>query len=89
MDINYNHYKILKILYEKNKISPLNSMSINEIIILNKINLSRITIYKQLLSLVKNGYINIGLKLGKENTYYITQLGINIKEQMEGVVICG
>lgn len=85
--MNHNHYKILKILYDKNMTSPLNSMSLNEIININNVNLSKISIYKQLLTLTKNDYIKIGLRLGKENTYYITQSGIQAKKQLEGVPV--
>lgn len=83
--MNQNHYKILSILYDRKKLSAVNSMSLNEIVDSNKINLTKITIYKLLLTLTKNGYIKLGLRLGKENTYYITQLGIDAKEKLEGV----
>lgn len=83
--MNQSHYEILKILYSNNKVSAVSSMSLKEIVENGKISLSNITIYKQLTTLIKSGYISLGLRSGKENTYYITQSGINAKKELEGV----
>ena len=85
--MNQTHYKILKTLYDKNKVSAVNSISLKEIADCCNIGLSKISIYKQVLTLSQNGYIDNGLRIGKENTYYITQLGIHTKEQLEGVLV--
>lgn len=85
--MNQTHYKILKILYDKNKNSAVESISLKEIINCCHIQLSKISIYKQILTLVNSGYISQGLRDGKENTYYITQLGIKAKHQLEGVLV--
>lgn len=85
--MNQTHYKILKMLYDKNKYSAVESISLKEITDCCHIKLSKISIYKQILTLTQEGYVNQGLRIGKENTYYITQLGINAKQQLEGVVV--
>lgn len=70
--MNQTHYKILKMLYDKNKCSAVESISLKEITDCCHIKLSKISIYKQILKLTQEGYINQGLRIGKENTYYIT-----------------
>ena len=85
--MNQTHYKILKMLYEKDKRSAVESISLKEITDCCHIKLSKISIYKQILALTQEGYVNQGLRIGKENTYYITQLGINAKQQLEGVIV--
>ena len=85
--MNQTHYKILKMLYDKNKNSAVESISLKEITDCCNIKLSKISIYKQILTLTQEGYVNQGLRIGKENTYYITQLGINAKQQLEGVAV--
>ena len=85
--MNQTHYKILKMLYDKNKNSAVESISLKEITDCCHIKLSKISIYKQILTLIQEGYVNQGLRIGKENTYYITQLGINAKQQLEGVAV--
>ena len=85
--MNQTHYKILKMLYDKNKISAVDSTSLKEITECSHITLSKISIYKQVLTLTQQGYVNQGLRTGKENTYYITQLGIHAKMQLEGVAV--
>ena len=85
--MNQTHYKILKMLYDKNKYSAVESISLKEITDCCHIKLSKISIYKQILTLTQEGYVNQGLRIGKENTYYITQLGINAKQQLEGVTV--
>ena len=85
--MNQTHYKILKMLYDKNKNSAVESISLKEITDCCHIELSKISIYKQILTLTQEGYVNQGLRIGKENTYYITQLGINAKQQLEGVAV--
>lgn len=84
--MNQTHYKILKMLYDKDKVSAVNSISLNEITDCST--LSKISIYKQVLTLTQKGYVSQGLRTGKENTYYITQAGIHAKQQLEGV-LCG
>ena len=85
--MHQTHYKILKMLYDKNKYSAVESISLKEITDCCHIKLSKISIYKQILTLTQEGYVNQGLRIGKENTYYITQLGINAKQQLEGVIV--
>lgn len=85
--MNHNHYEILKILYNNNKNTPINSMSIKELSESNKIQLSNISIYRELSKLKASGLIQYGLRSGKEHTYYITKLGIQIKEQLEGIAV--
>lgn len=85
--MNQTHYKILKMLYEKDKVSAVDSISLNELTDCCHIKLSKISIYKQVLTLTQKGYINQGLRIGKENTYYITQEGIHAKKQLEGVLV--
>ena len=74
-------------LYEKDKVSAVDSISLNELTDCCHIKLSKISIYKQVLTLTQKGYINQGLRIGKENTYYITQEGIHAKKQLEGVLV--
>ena len=83
--MNQTHYKILKMLYDKDKVSAVNSISLNEITDCST--LSKISIYKQVLTLIQKGYVSQGLRTGKENTYYITQAGIHAKQQLEGVLV--
>lgn len=85
--MNQTHYKILKFLYDKDKRSAVESISLKEITDCCHIKLSKISIYKQVLTLIKKGYVNQGLRIGKENTYYITQEGIQAKQQLEGALI--
>lgn len=85
--MNQTHYKILKMLYEKDKVSAVDSISLNELTDCCHIKLSKISIYKQVLTLTQKGYVNQGLRIGKENTYYITQEGIHAKQQLEGVFV--
>lgn len=85
--MNQTHYKILKMLYDKDRLSAVDSISLKEITDCSHIQLSKISIYKQVLTLTQKGYINQGLRIGKENTYYITQEGIHAKQQLEGVLV--
>jgi DNA-binding MarR family transcriptional regulator len=86
--VNQTHYDILKILYDENKTNAVGSMKLKELIDIGKnsgsLLLTQNTVYKQILSLNKKGLIEVGLRMGKENSYYITPLGISIKAKLEG-----
>lgn len=86
--MNQTHYEILKVLYDEGKTSAVNSMKLKELQTVGNSNgclfLSPNTIYKQILKLSKGGMVDNGLRIGKENSYYITQFGICTKTQLEG-----
>lgn len=82
--LNQTQYEILKVLYNEDKISAVNSVTLKALIEKVELSFMSNTIYKQLLILIKNHYIANGLRVGKENTYYITDLGIKIKSELEG-----
>lgn len=86
--MNQTHYEILKVLYDENKTSAVNSMRLKELMKVgnNKgiLLLTPNSVYKQILKLNKRGLVDTGLRVGKENTYYITTLGIDTKNQLEG-----
>lgn len=65
---------ILKDLKESEKISYIKSQSIYDFKILEATNYN--AVYKRIVNLEKLGYIERGLKNGKKNTYFITNLGI-------------
>lgn len=65
---------ILKDLKESENISYVKSKSIYDFKILEAINYN--AVYKRILKLEKLGYIEKGLKNGKKNTYFVTNLGI-------------
>ncbi|MDE6181613.1 MAG: hypothetical protein K2F59_00220 [Eubacteriales bacterium] len=65
---------ILKELEENEKISYIKSQTIYEFKISKVVNSN--AIYKRIIKLEKLRYIEKGLKDGKKNTYFITNLGI-------------
>jgi predicted transcriptional regulator len=81
--MNQTHYQILKILFDENKISAVNGMKLKDLVDKN-LHLTSNSVYKQLLQLNKKGYIDFGLRVGKQNSYYITKQGIEMKTMLEG-----
>lgn len=71
---------ILKDLLANQKVSFTNSKPMYELKILEA--LKQNTVYKRLQYLEKIGFIEKGLKDGKKNTYYITDLGISELEKI-------
>ena len=55
--MNQTHYKILKMLYDKDKVSAVDSVSLKEITDCSHIKLSKISIYKQSIFINNGHYI--------------------------------
>ena len=67
---------LLAELNKKQKYSPINSMSIASFDSAKCMSFN--TIYKKICNLEKLNYVQKGLKESKKNTYFITDLGIEI-----------
>lgn len=73
---------ILKDLENKNKTNFLKSISLKELIVYQNSLIKTNSIYKRLNSLKNQGLVQLGAKDGKMNTYYITELGIQILNKL-------
>ena len=69
---------ILAILLEQKADSFMIAMSIDEIAEAGIEDVARITLYKHLKELVRNGYIGTGAKAERAGSYYITDKGMDI-----------
>jgi len=82
--MNQTTYNILKFLAENGKTSAVNAMTIRELLEVDTIKVASNTIYKQIRKLKEEGMIKDGLRAGKENTYFITAIGVQTKKELEG-----
>ncbi len=73
---------ILKDLENKNKTNFLKSISLKELIVYQNSLIKSNSIYKRLNNLKNQGLVQLGAKYGKMNTYYITELGIQILNKL-------
>ena len=73
---------ILKDLENKNKTNFLKSISLKELIVYKNNLIKTNSIYKRLNNLKNQGLVQLGAKDGKMNTYYITELGIQILNKL-------
>nr|WP_317359518.1 transcriptional regulator [uncultured Tyzzerella sp.] len=73
---------ILKDLENKNKTNFLKSISLKELIVYQNSLIKSNSIYKRLNNLKNQGLVQLGAKDGKMNTYYITELGIQILNKL-------
>lgn len=73
---------ILKDLENKNKTNFLKSISLKELIVYQNSLIKSNSIYKRFNNLKNQGLVQLGAKDGKMNTYYITELGIQILNKL-------
>lgn len=66
----------------ENKTNFLKSISLKELIVYQNSLIKSNSIYKRLNNLKKQGLVQLGAKDGKMNTYYITELGIQILNKL-------
>lgn len=77
-NINRADYIIIQQLYKNNCTSYFNSMTITELFDTDKMKCTRMTIYRKLQKLVKQGYLVKGIKDDHADTYYLTENAIRI-----------
>lgn len=77
-DMNRLEFLILFSLQKYEATSPIKAVTINELQERCPIKQSYSTFYRAIKSLCKNKYIICGLKDGKNNTYYLSEIGINL-----------
>lgn len=85
MEMNKIQLIILSIMQKMNATNQVSSISIANIQESIQSIKSYSTFYRCINSLYTNGFIKRGIKDGKFNTYYITELGI---EKLKEVVQC-
>lgn len=68
-------YAILDVLLNNDCKTRLRSMTVKDLE--EQVNIKGITIYKKISKLQSFGYVADGIKDGRANTYYITQLGVD------------
>ena len=73
---------ILKELETKNKTSFLKSEKIENLTLVKKNILKKISVYKRIKLLENEKLISIGSKDGRSNTYYITEKGIEMLKEI-------
>ena len=69
---------VLAILFDQQADSFMVAMSIDEISGTGIEDIARITLYKHLKQLVRNGYVGIGAKAERADSYFITKKGIEL-----------
>ena len=69
---------VLAVLFEQQADSFMVAMSIDEISAIGIEDIARITLYKHLKELVRNGYVGIGAKAERADSYFITKKGIEL-----------
>lgn len=77
-DISRLEFLIVFSLQKCEAISPIKAVTINELQTYCPTKQSYSTFYRAIKSLYKNNYIIHGLKDGKNDTYYLSQVGINL-----------
>lgn len=78
MTINRLEFLIVLSLHKCEATSPIKAITINELQGCCPIKQSYSTFYRAIKSLYKNNYIAYGLRDGKNDTYYLDQLGIDL-----------
>lgn len=77
--------KIIYVLLLENKLSPLQSLKVNELMAQSKMNISYVTFNRRIVQkLIPLGYVGEGYREGRSKTYYLTNKG---KEYFEGNVL--
>jgi hypothetical protein len=80
-ELNRLEYTILETLYASNSTDRYHGMTISEIMADNKGLLgARMTIYKKMKKLVKNGYLKKGITDNHADTFYVADKSINLIE---------
>lgn len=69
---------VLAVLFEQQADSFIVAMSIDEISAIGIEDIARITLYKHLKELVHNGYVGIGAKAERADSYFITEKGVEL-----------
>ena len=69
---------VLAILFDQQADSFMVAMSIDEISGTGIEDIARITLYKHLKQLVRNGYVGIGAKAERADSYFISEKGIEL-----------
>ena len=83
--MNRTGFLVLSILNVNHANSSLSSMSTKEITGAENFFCKDNTVFKQIVQLEKAGYICKGIKDGKSNTYYITDLGCEFLKEIKGL----
>lgn len=83
MILNRTHLILLSILSKAQAISSATAITTEEITNYCPIGKSYTTLHRAVNFLYKNDYISQGIKDGKFNTHYITQLGIELLEEVQ------
>lgn len=78
MKINRLEFLIIFSLHKCGATSPIKAVSINELQEYCPTKQSYSTFYRAIKSLHRNNYIMYGLRDGKNDTYYLNQLGIDV-----------
>lgn len=78
MKINRLEFLIIFSLHKCGATSPIKAVSINELQEYCPTKQSYSTFYRAIKSLHRNNYIMYGLRDGKNDTYYLNQLGIDL-----------
>lgn len=78
MKVNRLEFLIMLSLYKCGATSPIKAVTINELQEYCPTKQSYSTFYRAIKSLHKNNYIIYGLRDGKNDTYYLNQLGIDL-----------
>ena len=81
MELTRKHFIYLKILYKNKCTSFFQSMTLAEIMEITRT--KRVSTYRNLQKLYKNGYIDKACKSGQADTYRLTPKGIQIVESEE------
>lgn len=76
MELDRFDYVILKLLNKQHCVSCFESMTIQEIISVTVTN--RVTTYRKIRNLIKNGYVIKGCKSWNADTYYLSEKSINL-----------
>ena len=77
-DVNRLEFLIIFSLQKCGAISPIKAVTINELKEYCPTKQSYSTFYRAIKFLHKNNHIAYGLKDGKNDTYYLSQTGINL-----------
>ena len=77
-EINRLEFLIIFSLQKCGAVSPVKAVTINELQTYCPIKPSYSTFYRAIQFLHKNNYISYGLKDGKNNTYYLNEIAIDL-----------
>lgn len=84
MELSRLDYALMKVLQSRDCTTFFSGMTLHEL--RTVVSMSKSAVYRKLIQLIDDGYIEKGCKSINADTFYITEKGMHLIEAMGGVI---